>query len=171
MELPVKFDEVLLPKKGIDMEKWCVVACDQFTSQPAYWEKLAAFVGDEPSALNLIYPECYLSDKPQERIAKIIDNMNDYLGKDLFRSVDDGLILVERTTAHGNKRYGLMMIVDLTQYSFRPEDKALIRATEGNRTYTAQSKNQRKLSARASSYFVADRRRKTQCYRAAYRFG
>ena len=68
MELPVKFDEVLLPKKGIDMEKWCVVACDQFTSQPAYWEKLAAFVGDEPSALNLIYPECYLSDKPQERI-------------------------------------------------------------------------------------------------------
>lgn len=131
MELPVKFDEVLLPKKGIDMEKWCVVACDQFTSQPAYWEKLAAFVGDEPSALNLIYPECYLSDKPQERIAKIIDNMNDYLGKDLFRSVDDGLILVERTTAHGNKRYGLMMIVDLTQYSFKPEDKALIRATEG----------------------------------------
>ncbi|MCH5164444.1 MAG: DUF1015 domain-containing protein [Clostridiales bacterium] len=131
MKLPIKFDEVLLPREGIDMEKWCVVACDQFTSQPEYWEKLKEFAGDAPSALNLIYPECYLNDKPQERIAGIIDKMNDYLGKDIFRVVDDGLILVERTTSHGNKRYGLMMIVDLTQYSFDPKDKALIRATEG----------------------------------------
>ena len=130
MKLPVKFDEVLLPREGIDMEKWCVVACDQFTSQPEYWEKLKEHTQGAPSALNLIYPECYLSDKPQERIAGIIDNMNDYLSRDIFRSVEDGLILVERTTAHGNKRYGLMMIVDLTQYSFDPKDKALIRATE-----------------------------------------
>lgn len=131
MKLPIKFDEVLLPREGIDMEKWCVVACDQFTSQPEYWEKLKKHVGENPSALNLIYPECYLNDKPQERIAGIIDNMNDYLNRDIFRVVDDGLILVERTTSHGNTRYGLMMIVDLTQYSFNPKDKALIRATEG----------------------------------------
>lgn len=131
MKLPIKFDEVLLPREGIDMEKWCVVACDQFTSQPEYWEKLKSFTDGSPSALNLIYPECYLNDRPQERIAGIIDNMNDYLKRDIFRVVDDGLILVERTTSHGNKRYGLMMIVDLTQYSFDPKDKALIRATEG----------------------------------------
>lgn len=131
MKLPIKFDEVLLPREGIDMEKWCVVACDQFTSQPEYWEKLKGFTGNAPSALNLIYPECYLSDRPAERIAGIIENMNDYLKRDIFRVVDDGLILVERTTSHGNTRYGLMMIVDLTQYSFDPKDKALIRATEG----------------------------------------
>ncbi len=131
MKLPIKFDEVLLPREGIDMEKWCVVACDQFTSQPEYWEKLKGFTGSAPSALNLIYPECYLNDRPQERIAGIIENMNDYLGRDIFRVVDDGLILVERKTSHGNTRYGLMMIVDLTQYSFDPKDKALIRATEG----------------------------------------
>ena len=131
MKLPIKFDEVLLPREGIDMEKWCVVACDQFTSQPEYWEKLKSFTDGAPSALNLIYPECYLNDRPQERIAGIIENMNDYLKRDIFRVVDDGLILVERTTSHGNTRYGLMMIVDLTQYSFDPKDKALIRATEG----------------------------------------
>ncbi len=131
MKLPIKFDEVLLPREGIDMEKWCVVACDQFTSQPEYWEKLKGLIGSAPSALNLIYPECYLSDRPQERIAGIIENMNDYLKRDIFRVVDDGLILVERKTSHGNTRYGLMMIVDLTQYSFDPKDKALIRATEG----------------------------------------
>ena len=131
MDLPIKFDEVLLPKEGIDMEKWCVVACDQFTSQPEYWERLAEHVKSAPSALNLIYPECYLSDNTSERIKGIIAKMNEYLKENLFRSVDDGLILVERTTAHGNTRRGLMMIVDLTQYSFDPKDKALIRATEG----------------------------------------
>lgn len=131
MKLPIKFDEVLIPREGIDMEKWCVVACDQFTSQPEYWEKLKEFVGEQPSALNLIYPECYLGDNTQKRIDGIIDQMNDYLRRDIFRVVDDGLILVERTTSHGNTRHGLMMIVDLTQYSFDPKDKALIRATEG----------------------------------------
>lgn len=130
-KLPIKFDQVLLPKKDVNMEKWCVVACDQYTSQPEYWERLAKFVGNEPSALNLIYPECYLKDNTEQRIAGIIDNMNDYLARDMFRSVDNGLILVERTTPLGNKRYGLMMLVDLTAYSFNPADKALIRATEG----------------------------------------
>lgn len=129
--LPVKFDEVLLPKEGVDMEKWSVVACDQFTSQPEYWEELDRFVGEEPSTLRIIFPECYLEDEPQKRIAKIIDNMNDYLGRGIFRSVDNGLILIERTTPEGAVRHGLTMLVDLTQYSFKPEDKALIRATEG----------------------------------------
>ena len=114
MKLPVKFDEVLLPREGIDMEKWCVVACDQFTSQPEYWEKLKDFAGDAPSALNLIYPECYLNDQPEKRIAGIIDNMNDYLGRDIFRVVDDGLILVERTTSHGNKAEAASLCLDQT---------------------------------------------------------
>ncbi|MBQ4049684.1 MAG: DUF1015 domain-containing protein [Clostridia bacterium] len=131
MKLPVNFDEILLPKENLDMSKWGVVACDQFTSQPEYWEDLADKIGDAPSTLNLIYPECYLTDNTEKRIAKIIDNMNDYLDKDLFRTIDNGLILIERKTPMGNVRYGLTMIVDLTQYSFDPKDKALIRATEG----------------------------------------
>lgn len=131
MKLPVKFDEILLPKKSIDMEKWGVVACDQFTSQTEYWEKLKNYVGDAYSSLNLIFPECYLNQEPEKRIEKIISNMNQYLKEDIFRKVDNGLVLLKRTTPVGNVRSGLTMIVDLTQYSFKPEDKALIRATEG----------------------------------------
>ncbi len=131
MKLPVKFDQILLPKKSVDMKKWAVVACDQYTSQTEYWEELKKFVGKDYSALNLIFPECYLNQEPEKRIKKIIENMNDYLKKDIFRTVDNGLVLLERKTPLGNVRHGLTMIVDLTQYSFKPEDKALIRATEG----------------------------------------
>ncbi len=131
MKLPVKFDQILLPKKSIDMKKWAVVACDQYTSQTEYWEELKKFVGKDYSALNLIFPECYLNDQPEKRIKNIIENMNKYLKEDIFRTVDNGLVLLERKTPLGNVRHGLTMIVDLTEYSFKPEDKALIRATEG----------------------------------------
>ena len=76
MKLPVKFDQILLPKKSIDMKKWAVVACDQYTSQTEYWEELKKFVGKDYSALNLIFPECYLNDQPEKRIKNIIENMN-----------------------------------------------------------------------------------------------
>lgn len=131
MKLPVIFDKILLPKENVDMQKWAVVACDQYTSQPEYWEKLKDYVGKDYSALNLIFPECYLNVKPEKRIKKIIKNMNKYLKKDIFRTVDNGLVLIERKTPLGNTRHGLTMIVDLTKYSFDPKDKALIRATEG----------------------------------------
>lgn len=131
MKLPVIFDEILLPKQSIDMKKWCVVACDQYTSQTEYWEKLKDYVGDDYSTLNLIFPECYLNNEPQKRIDSIIANMNKYLKDDIFRVVDNGLVLLERKTPLGNVRHGLTMIVDLTKYSFNPADKALIRATEG----------------------------------------
>jgi hypothetical protein len=131
MKLPVKFDEVLLPKEGTDLKKWSVVACDQYTSQPEYWEELASYINEEKSTLSLIFPEVYLGKKPKARIKKIVESMKSYIEEDIFRSVDNGLILVERTTPTGTKRYGLTMLVDLQQYSYNPKDKALIRATEG----------------------------------------
>ncbi|MCL2675041.1 MAG: DUF1015 domain-containing protein [Firmicutes bacterium] len=131
MKIPVKFGEVLLPKSDVDMEKWCVVACDQYTSQPEYWHDLDHYIGDAPSTLRMIFPESFLEDEPQKRIGKIIAHMEEYLDKNIFRAVDNGLILVERTSPTGAVRHGLTMLVDLTAYSFRPEDKALIRATEG----------------------------------------
>ncbi len=131
MKLPVKFDEILLPKKDVDLKKWCVVACDQYTSQKEYWEELKKYVGNDYSALNLIFPECYIGANNEARIKNIIASMNDYLKKDIFRKVDNGLVLLERKTPLGHTRHGLTMIVDLTQYSFDPKDKALIRATEG----------------------------------------
>ena len=81
----VKVENILLPKDGVDFEKWAVVACDQFTSQPEYWEKLAAYVGNAPSTLNLIFPEVYLSDNRENRIKKINENMYKYRTKTSLR--------------------------------------------------------------------------------------
>ena len=49
--------DILLPEKTIDMEKWSVIACDQFTSEPEYWEKVKANVAEHPSTLDMILPE------------------------------------------------------------------------------------------------------------------
>ena len=76
MKNTIKIPKILLPKVGVDKSKWSVIACDQFTSQPNYWEQLDKFVGNAPSTLRLIFPEVYLegADK-QERIKSINANM------------------------------------------------------------------------------------------------
>lgn len=130
MKLFGDFD-VLLPAQDVSPEKWAVVACDQFTSQPDYWQKLDDFVGDAPSALRVIYPEVYLADRPKERIAAINATMQKYLDNGVFRKLSDAMVLVERDTAGVKGRLGLIMSVDLEQFDFRPFAKAPIRATEG----------------------------------------
>ncbi len=122
---------ILLPEKGIDTEKWAVVACDQFTSDRSYWEKADSIVGTSPSTLRITLPEVYLEDEgKQERIRDINRTMDEYLGKDIFRTLDDSFILVERKTGSGT-RYGLIGKFDLEKYDYSPDSKSLIRATEG----------------------------------------
>ncbi len=124
----VKIPEILLPNQNIPIEKWAVIACDQFTSQPQYWDELNRTVGDY-STLRLIYPECYLGEaEGEKRIAAINATMNDYLANGVFRTVE-GLILVVRTTRYGHRRIGLMLSVDLDAYDYVKGGLA-IRATE-----------------------------------------
>lgn len=127
----VKVENILLPKDGVDFEKWAVVACDQFTSQPEYWEKLAAYVGNAPSTLNLIFPEVYLSDNRENRIKKINENMYKYLDENVFKEIKDSFVLVERDTPYAKGRLGLMMAIDLEEYDYTPFAPVAIRATEG----------------------------------------
>ncbi len=96
-DIGVQVADILLPKKGIDLRKWATIACDQFTSQPEYWEQVAKEVGDAPSTLNLILPEVYLG-KPEEleRIQTAQTTMRQYLDNGIF-DVHSGLIYVERT--------------------------------------------------------------------------
>lgn len=127
----VKVENILLPKDGVDFEKWAVVACDQFTSQPEYWEKLAAYVGNAPSTLNLIFPEVYLSDNRENRIKKINENMYKYLDENVFKEIKDSFVLVERDTPYEKGRLGLMMAVDLkntTTPRLRPWRSARLKA-------------------------------------------
>ena len=123
--------DILLPKEA-DMEKWAVVACDQFTSQPEYWEAVEETVGDAPSTLRLILPEAKLGDpNVDEHIADINAAMKEYLDEGVFKTLPDSLIYIERKQSDGKIRHGLIGMVDLDQYDFTPGSGALIRATEG----------------------------------------
>lgn len=124
----LKVPKILLPK-NVDMTKWSCVACDQFTSEPEYWQKLEEFVGDSPSTLKLIYPEVYLKNSDSIRVDAINNTMSAYYDKGLFEEVES-LILVKRVLNNGEVRLGLMLAVDLEAYEYTPENKALIKATE-----------------------------------------
>ena len=123
--------DILLPR-GVEMEKWAVVACDQFTSEPEYWERVEKTVGDAPSTLRLILPEANLkSPDVDEYIGKINASMEDYLRRGVFETLKDSLIYIERSQSDGKIRHGLIGMVDLDDYDFTPGSGALIRATEG----------------------------------------
>ncbi|HCB13416.1 MAG TPA: DUF1015 domain-containing protein [Gammaproteobacteria bacterium] len=128
LQLPI----LLLPRAGVDLTKWAVVACDQYTSQPDYWARVEALVGEAPSTLRLILPEVYLgaSDEAQ-RIAAIHEAMHRYLAEGVLAPHAPGMVLVERETARGQTRRGLMVALDLEHYDFSPGAKTLIRPTEG----------------------------------------
>jgi hypothetical protein len=121
--------EILLPADGVEMEAWAVNACDQYTSDPAYWREVEDLTRGKPSAYNLIFPEIYLNDKPEQRIARINSCMRDYLSGGVFKKVTGGFILVERTTTSGT-RTGVVLAIDLEEYSFEARANSLIRSTE-----------------------------------------
>lgn len=120
---------ILLPQIE-DFQKWSVVACDQYTSQPEYWERTTEFVGDAPSTLNLVYPEAFLSEG-DARIDKINGAMEEYLENGLFKEYKDCFIYVERTLSGGRVRKGIVGAIDLDEYDFNKGSKSRIRATEG----------------------------------------
>lgn len=128
--LPLKRANILLPK-DVDMTKWSVVACDQYTSEPEYWKEVEKEVGSSPSTLNLILPELYLEDTDvEDRIKKINKTMEEYLDESMFNEYKDTMIYLERTQKDGKVREGLMAMVDLEDYSYEKGSQTLIRATE-----------------------------------------
>ena len=130
MKVPFKAGNILIPK-NVDMHKWSVVACDQYTSEPKYWEEVENIVKDAPSTLRITLPEIYLNDENvSERIKKINLTMEDYLKEDIFTELNDSMIYLERTQNDGKVREGLMGIVDLEDYSYEKGSQTLIRATE-----------------------------------------
>ncbi len=127
IKMGVTSAEILLPKPPNSLSKWAVVACDQYTSEPEYWQEVQDKVQDAPSSLNIIYPECYLA-AGDSRIASIREHMQDYRAHVLGRACT-GFVLVERETTFGLRK-GLIMAIDLEQYDFSARSQSLIRATE-----------------------------------------
>lgn len=123
---------ILLPKAGSDLTRWSVVACDQFTSQPEYWQRVDEYVGPSPSTLRLIYPEAHLNGSDENgRLDAIRDSMDSYLERGVLEPLKEGFVLIERVTARGVLRRGLLVCLDLEHYDFREGSTCLIRATEG----------------------------------------
>lgn len=122
--------DILLPDfDKVDGERWAVVACDQYTSEPEYWEGAKRVAGDSPSTLNLILPEVFLSET-EERVPKINAEMEKYL-KDVLISHPDSMIFLERTQRDGIVRRGIIGMIDLEEYDYNKGSESLIRATEG----------------------------------------
>ena len=120
--------DFLLPS-GADLEKWAVIACDQYTSQKERWEEMAERIDSAPSTLNLILPEAYL-DEAGDRIGPIHQNMEALLNGRLSPAVRDGMVLTERGCIHGT-RWGLVLTVDLEAYAYGADSRSPIRPTEG----------------------------------------
>ncbi len=143
--------DVFLPKFSADsekMKKWSVVACDQYTSEPEYWNAVSRFVGEEYSTLHLTVPEIYLNDADiEDRIQKTNAVMAKYIEEDVFCEYKNTYIFVERTLANGVKRLGVVGMVDLEDYDFAADSQTKIRATEG--TVISRIPPRRKVRAEA----------------------
>ena len=130
--LPFIPAEMILPAEGVALEKWSVVACDQYTSQPDYWERVDEYVADAPSTLRLVLPEIYLGrEDTAARIAAICRAMESYMASGVLRTLPRGYMLTRRTLPDGGVRLGLVGAVDLEEYDFSAGSGSVIRATEG----------------------------------------
>ena len=132
-EKGLNIPKLLLPTEGTDLQKWAVVACDQYTSQRDYWKRVKDFTEGYPTTLNLIFPEAYLEDpNPEERISSIHKSMREYLDKGVLKETEPQFILVKRSFSRGkNPRWGLVAALDLEHYNYHRDSTTLIRATEG----------------------------------------
>jgi hypothetical protein len=129
--LAIEVPEVLLPAPGVDLSKWAVVACDQYTSQADYWARVEKTVGESPSAFRLVLPEAYLgTGKPEGRIATIHRHMREYLSSDVFAPPARRFVYVERRTARAPRRCGLVVALDLERYDYHEGARSLVRASE-----------------------------------------
>lgn len=128
----LRIPEILLPAASVDLKKFAVIACDQYTSEPEYWEAVEGLVGDSVSSLHLIYPEIYLEEKDKaQRIIRIQNKMREYLKRgEIVSQSSPGVILVRRTMASGLVRTGFVIWIDLDSYEYKPNSDALCRATE-----------------------------------------
>ena len=122
--------DILLPERHmIENGRWATVACDQFTSEPHYWQEAERLVGDAPSTLHMMLPEVYLHETA-ERLPAIHAAMDEALAHHLICH-ESAMIAVERTQLEGAVRHGLVAMIDLEQYDYQKGATSLIRATEG----------------------------------------
>jgi hypothetical protein len=134
-ELAVMAPEILLPGNEVDLSRWSVIACDQFTSEPLYWTEVEANTAEVPSTSHMILPEVYLESLSAElldkKITAVNESMKQYLSDGTLYALPPGFVLLSRSTPFHPSRKGLILAIDLDQYDFTPGNHMKIRATEG----------------------------------------
>ena len=127
----IKAPHIYLPRIGVDMSKYAVIACDQYTSNLEYWNSLKEEIGNSVSTFHMIYPEAYLENTDNESyITQINKNIDSYLKNNDLVDIGECFILVERVTTYGVRRLGLVISIDLEDYSYERGSNALIKASE-----------------------------------------
>lgn len=127
----VKAPHIYLPHQDVDWTKYAVIACDQYTSNLKYWDSLKEEIGDKISTFHMIYPEAYLENTDNDAYIKNINkNIAGYLATNQLSDIGECFVLVERVTSYGVRRLGLVLAIDLEDYSYEKGTKALIRASE-----------------------------------------
>lgn len=122
---------ILLPNKNIDIQKWSVIACDQFTYELDYWKDVERISNGEKSTINLILPEVYLNDDNcNQKIKNINNNMKEYLQDNVFVEYKNSFVYIERIQSDGKKRCGLVGKIDLEKYDYNKGSTSQVRATE-----------------------------------------
>lgn len=130
-DIACQVPQILLPKEGTDLSRWATVACDQYTSQPDYWARVAETTDGVPSTYHLMLPEIFLEEPDADRrIDAINQEMERYLQQGVLREME-GFLLVQRKTPISPLRTGLVMALDLERYDYKKGSDSLIRATEG----------------------------------------
>lgn len=119
---------LLFPKEGINLQKFAVIACDQYSAQEEYWDAVRDFIGSAPSSLQLMMPEAWLGKEPSHENA-VPEHMRRYLADGTLREIGRGMMFLHRGTTTGVRR-GLLLSLDLERYDFAPDSSSLIRATE-----------------------------------------
>ena len=131
MNNPIRPAHILFPAPDVDLSKWAVIACDQYTSQRDYWQEVEQLTADAPSTLHITLPEVYLEDADvSDRISTIHTNMTDYIAQGILTELPAGMMLLERRTGGVHGRRGLVMEFDLEAYDYNAGSSSLIRPTE-----------------------------------------
>ena len=122
--------DILLPRKEHSLEKWAVIACDQFTSEPEYWQEVRRLAKDDCSAVNLVIPEAELSGRGSKDVRQIHDTMLRYMQEGIYEGFPDAFVYVERRQEDGSLRRGIVGCLDLEAYDYMPGSEAPVRASE-----------------------------------------
>jgi hypothetical protein len=130
-KLALKRPEILLPREGVDLRRWAVIACDQHTSNREYWEQLEREIGDSPSTLRLVFPEVYLEERNvAEEASRIGERVRRYLEQGVLERYPNTPVLVLRRSEDGSLRPGVLFALDLEEYEYTPGSTTLVRASE-----------------------------------------